>query len=142
MALASERVTCPCPTISPNVLGRHFLESASYAMIPPAGDSCPAPSLSTRSARLCAPCAPGHRGGKRLRRLGGGGALPMRSVASGLNFALPCGGPPAARGVAGTRIVRLPLLPSGPDGICRLPLRRARRPGGPRRGRPQLLRSG
>src|SRR3990170_2833803 len=35
MALASARVTCPCPTTSPNVFGRHFLESASYAMVPP-----------------------------------------------------------------------------------------------------------
>src|SRR3970282_1612014 len=83
---------------------------------------------------------PGHRGGKRPRRPGGG-ALPMRSVASGPNFALPCGGPAAARGVAGTRLVRLPLLPSGPDGVCRLPLRRAWPPARTRRGCRQFPRS-
>src|SRR3989337_1785353 len=94
MAWASERVTCPCPTTSPNVFGRHFLESASYAMVPPSPTFPSAPYAAARPAKLPS--------GARRR--------PGESPAHGG--------------------VRLPLLPSGPDGVCRLPLRRGRRPAG------------
>src|SRR5512145_912461 len=69
-----------------------------------------------------------------------------RHFLASASYAMRLRSPPRPDPLAGVRrqpgeppahgAVRLPLLPSGPDGICRLPLRRAWPPAHPRRGTP------